>query len=88
MIEHNSIGDADLHLKLKSKELTLGGNRKLKIYGALSCTSGKRMKKENRVFFYSVDEAKLNGFRPCGHCMRTAYLNWKNEPLPSRNRQN
>ncbi|MCG8327386.1 MAG: hypothetical protein MI974_06860 [Chitinophagales bacterium] len=36
------------------------------------------MKKENRVFFTDEKEAIKSGYRPCGHCMRTAYLNWKN----------
>ncbi|MCF2493313.1 hypothetical protein NFI80_06605 [Dyadobacter chenhuakuii] len=31
----------------------------------------------NRVFFNSEKEAMSQGFRPCGHCMREAYLRWK-----------
>lgn len=60
-------------------EIQLAGNRKLKIYGTLSCSSGKRMKTGNRVFFSSADEAVNIGYRPCGHCMKQAYLNWKEE---------
>jgi methylphosphotriester-DNA--protein-cysteine methyltransferase len=59
--------------------MKLAGNRKLRIYGLLSCTSGKRMKQENRVFFASEEQAKQSGFRPCGHCMREKYLNWKSD---------
>ncbi|WP_262902036.1 Ada metal-binding domain-containing protein [Pinibacter aurantiacus] len=59
---------------IRAKEINFGGNAKLKIYGKLSCKSGKRMKRENRVFFHSGEEAILSGYRPCGHCMRKEYL--------------
>jgi methylphosphotriester-DNA--protein-cysteine methyltransferase len=78
MIQHNKINVSELRIKIKNAEICLGGNRKLKIYGTLRCASGKRMKRENRVFFSSEEEAKQNGFRPCGHCMKTDYQNWKN----------
>ncbi len=35
------------------------------------------MKKENRVFFTDEAEALQNNYRPCGHCMRGAYQQWK-----------
>lgn len=59
--------------------LTLGGNRRLKIYGLLSCRSGKRMLTNNRVFFSGEAEAKDLGYRPCGHCMPEAYRRWKTQ---------
>jgi len=43
----------------------------------LHCKAGKRMKRENRVFFGSEKEAILAGFRPCGQCMREKYRIWK-----------
>lgn len=67
----------NLFLKIKSGEIILGGNRKLKIFGCLDCRAGKRMKAENRVFFQDVSEAIALGYRPCGVCMRTEYLVWK-----------
>ena len=70
--------DEDVRSKIRSKEICLGGNRKLKMYGSLHCSSGKKMKMENRVFFVSEKEAVKNGFRPCGHCMKIAYQKWKN----------
>lgn len=73
MIKHHEINGPDLRRKLRQKELCFAGNRKLKIYGTLKCKSGKRMKKENRVFFSAKEEAIEHGFRPCGHCMRTEY---------------
>lgn len=70
MIRHLDIVSPELHRLLKSGGLTLAGNRKLKIYGLLTCGSGKRMKKENRVFFVNEREARRAGYRPCGNCMR------------------
>lgn len=76
MIKHLDISDNDLRKKIRRKEICFGGNRKLNIYGTLQCKSGKRMKRENRVFFASEEEAVKEGFRPCGHCMKTAYKKW------------
>ncbi|QHT67434.1 metal-binding protein [Rhodocytophaga rosea] len=77
MIRHSEIEDADLRLLLKQGQICLGGNSKLKIYGTLSCSSSKQMKRENRVFFTSEKEALQHQFRPCGHCMKQAYQLWK-----------
>ncbi|WP_087093113.1 metal-binding protein [Elizabethkingia anophelis] len=57
MIEHIDISDSELRNKIRRKDILLAGNRKLKIYGTFSCTSGKRMKRENRIFFSSESEA-------------------------------
>lgn len=76
MIKHLDVNDSILRSKIKQKEICFGGNRKLKIYGTLQCKSGKRMKRENRVFFVSENEAIKIGYRPCGHCMKTAYKKW------------
>lgn len=73
MVNHIDIADNNLKKKIRSREISFGGNRKLKIYGKLQCKSGKKMKRENRVFFTSENEATKNDFRPCGHCMKTAY---------------
>lgn len=81
MIRHSEIIDGNLWRKIKQGEINFGGNYKLKIYGILSCKSGKRMKRENRVFFSSDKEAAQQGFRPCAHCMKQKYLNWKNETI-------
>ena len=78
MIHHSEISDAELRVKLKDKTIRFGGNKKDKIYGTLSCASGKRLNKENRVFFISEQEAQQENYRPCGHCMRKKYKKWKN----------
>ncbi|EZH74190.1 metal-binding protein [Aquimarina atlantica] len=78
MILHKEIESIDLRKKIKQQEICFGGNQKLKIYGTLKCRSGKRMKQENRVFFWSENEAKNHGYRPCGHCMKDEYKKWKN----------
>jgi methylphosphotriester-DNA--protein-cysteine methyltransferase len=77
MIQHCEISSRDLRNRIKNQAIRFGGNRKLKIYGTLSCTSGKKMKKENRVFFISEKEALQNGYRPCGRCRKEQYQKWK-----------
>jgi hypothetical protein len=85
MIKHFDLGNITfirnkrLKLLIDEKLVQFGGNTKLKIYGMLDCKSGKRMKPENRVFFESVAEATRLGYRPCGHCMKEAYQEWKDK---------
>jgi methylphosphotriester-DNA--protein-cysteine methyltransferase len=79
MIKHLKTSGIELRKLIKEQQICFGGNEKLKIYGDLKCKSGKRMKKENRVFFVSKDDAIQQGYRPCGHCMKQAYLQWKDE---------
>ncbi|MGO4821282.1 MULTISPECIES: Ada metal-binding domain-containing protein [unclassified Flavobacterium] len=76
MITHNQITDTDLQSKIRTQKITFAGNSKLKIYGTLHCKSGKRLKRENRVFFSDEDQAIQNNFRPCGHCIKTQYQQW------------
>ncbi len=78
MIEHIQIEAKTLHQKIKKGNIVFGGNRKLKIYGTLQCKSGKIMKRKNRVFFNTLEEAQNLGYRPCGHCLKTDYKKWKN----------
>ena len=61
---------------------TLGGHRKLKIYGKLDCPSALRhIAKGNyvkhRVFFSDEETAIAAGYRPCGICMKEEYRKWK-----------
>jgi hypothetical protein len=70
VIEHSKLSAPVVRSLIRKKTITYAGNSPAKIYGTLSCPSGKRMKNENRVFFTSVDEAMTAGFRPCGNCMR------------------
>lgn len=85
MIRHKDLGDKPfarskaLLLKMQSREIVLGGNKNLKIYGRLDCRAGKRMKVENRVFFENETEAINSGYRPCAVCMRKEYLVWKHQ---------
>ncbi len=74
---HTSITDRQLKLMIRNGKIGLAGNRKLKIYGKLGCVSGKRMKRENRIFFEREPEALTLGYRPCGHCMPAAFKKWK-----------
>ncbi|WP_374951646.1 Ada metal-binding domain-containing protein [Mucilaginibacter sp.] len=83
MIAHNSLSGSpylrskELKILIDQYKITFAGNRKLKIYGMLNCSSGKRMKPLNRVFFKSEREAITMGYRPCGQCMRKQYQKWK-----------
>ncbi|MBV8255602.1 MAG: metal-binding protein [Chitinophaga sp.] len=76
MIYHEQLGATTfarskaLLAAIKKGEIRFGGNRKLKIYGTLQCSSGKRMKTVNRVFFVSEDEALSMGYRACKRCMK------------------
>jgi hypothetical protein len=90
MFHHIELTKKELSLLIRKGEIKLGGNKRLKIYGTLSCTTGKRMKKENRVFFQSGDEGIHEGYRACGHCMKTEFGKWKerDELNPSRSSDN
>ena len=76
MTYHIEISDSELFSKIKKQEIVFGGNKQLKIYGTLQCKSGKRMKRKNRVFFNSENDAIKNGYRPCGHCLKIKYDKW------------
>ncbi|MBX2897356.1 MAG: metal-binding protein [Cyclobacteriaceae bacterium] len=76
MFFHSELSKQELRRLLKNQSITVAGNNRLKIYGLLFCKSGKRMKKQNRVFFVSETEALLNGYRPCAKCLRKHYQQW------------
>jgi len=84
MLYHASINNRLLRTFLIKGTIKLAGNQSLRIYGTLACAFGKRMKKENRVFFINETEAIDAGFRPCGHCMHDRYVRWKNSRATSR----
>lgn len=61
---------------------TLGGNKRLKIYGRLDCPSALRHINNShyvkyRVFFRDEETAIEAGYRPCGICMKKEYKKWK-----------
>jgi methylphosphotriester-DNA--protein-cysteine methyltransferase len=82
MLEHYKLTSEEVTLLIRKRQITFGGNKRLKIYGLLQCRSGKRMLRKNRVFFSSVDEATKLGYRPCGHCMKKEYKNRKENNGP------
>lgn len=64
------------------KKGTIGGHKKLKIYGRLDCPSALRQINngkyiQNRVFFINEETAIAAGYRPCAVCMKEKYLIWK-----------
>jgi hypothetical protein len=77
MILHAQIDRAALRALITAGLIQFGGNQRLLIYGTLKCASGKRMQRQNRVFFADAAEAVAQGYRPCGHCQRAAYKTWK-----------
>jgi Metal binding domain of Ada len=83
MVNHIDLGKdqaerrKNLASLIHSGDASLGGYKKARIYGLLSCSSGKRMKTENRVFFKDEKEAIANGYRPCGNCLPEKYKKWK-----------
>ncbi len=61
---------------------TLGGHKKLKIYGRLDCPSANRWVEKGRyvkyrVFFADEKTAIRAGYRPCAICMPDKYKVWK-----------
>jgi methylphosphotriester-DNA--protein-cysteine methyltransferase len=83
MVNHIDLGKdqaerrKNLASLIRSGAVSLGGYKKARIYGLLSCSSGKRMKTENRVFFKNETEAIAHSYRPCGNCMPEKYKKWK-----------
>jgi len=77
MIRHQDISSNKLSALIRNGSIRIADNSHLKIYGLLNCRSGKRMKIKNRVFFKTETEAIQSGFRPCGHCIRDRFLQWK-----------
>lgn len=59
----------------------LGGNRKAKIYGLLTCTAANAALAKGYaqylVFFADEETAIAAGYRPCGRCLRDGYMQWK-----------
>ncbi|MFT3675658.1 MAG: Ada metal-binding domain-containing protein [Chitinophagaceae bacterium] len=81
MQEHLYTTDQAVWRLIHAQQIKWACHKRLRIYGTLRCRSGKRMKRENRVFFMTEKAAQLAGFRPCAHCCHTAYLKWKHDTL-------
>lgn len=77
MIAHKNISPDKLRFFIKDGQIQFAGHCKLKIYGQLKCSSGRRMALHHRVFFSSRYEAETLGYRPCARCMQADYVKWK-----------
>ena len=60
---------------------TLGGHRRLRIYGRLDCPSALRhiaagRYTPHRVFFADEATARAAGYRPCARCLPEQYRAW------------
>jgi len=78
--------DEDGKVYLSKIPGTIGGHKKLKIYGKMDCPSAllyikKGQYVNNRVFFLDEETAIKNNYRPCGKCMKKEYLIWKNKKI-------
>jgi len=61
---------------------TLGGHRRLRLYGRLDCPGARRWLARghyarHRVFFADAATARAAGYRPCAVCLPAAYAAWK-----------
>ena len=77
MHQHEDLTDAQIRTLLRQRQIWFAGNKPLKIMGRLDCKSGKKMKRQNRVFFRWAAEGRSEGYRPCGKCCPLAYQKWK-----------
>lgn len=73
MAKHYRLIGPDGKEFLSPKAGTLGGHRKLKIFGRLDCPSALRWIARGhyvryRVFFRNAAEARAAGYRPCKVC--------------------
>ncbi|MFD4197032.1 Ada metal-binding domain-containing protein [Amycolatopsis thermoflava] len=64
---------------------TLGGHRRLRIYGLLTCPSARRALARghyarHRVFFADERTAVAAGYRPCAVCLPDRYRAWRTSP--------
>lgn len=77
---------------LSPTKCTLGGHRKLKIYGRLDCPSALRyiakgQYVQHRVFFADEETALAAGYRPCAKCLKDRYDLWKAGQLKAQAKQ-
>ncbi|MFJ1973986.1 Ada metal-binding domain-containing protein [Streptomyces sp. NPDC087903] len=61
---------------------TLGGHRRMRLYGRLDCVSALRAIARgqyvaHRVFFLDEASAVAAGYRPCARCLPQQYARWK-----------
>ncbi|MFF7656312.1 Ada metal-binding domain-containing protein [Streptomyces sp. NPDC007983] len=61
---------------------SLGGHRRLRLYGRLDCPSALRAIArghyvKHRVFFVDEATAIAAGYRPCAVCLPQRYARWK-----------
>ncbi|CAL8980965.1 hypothetical protein RHODGE_RHODGE_01237 [Rhodoplanes serenus] len=73
---------ADRRLYESALPGTLGGNRRLRIYGRLDCPSALRWIAKghyvkNRVFFADGATAVAAGYRPCAICLPAEWRRYK-----------
>ncbi|MFD9220624.1 Ada metal-binding domain-containing protein [Streptomyces sp. NPDC060064] len=73
---------ADGHACRSATPGTLGGHRRIRLYGRLDCPSALRAiarggYTRHRVFFADENTAVGAGYRPCAVCLPHQYTRWK-----------
>jgi hypothetical protein len=71
---------ADGQISQSTVKGTLGGNRDLKLYGRLDCSSALRALPgfaAVRVFFADESTTITAGYRPCSNCMKERFKVWR-----------
>lgn len=84
LYNHAELTDDQVRAMLKCGDIKFAGHKGYKVWGLLTCATGKKMKRENRVFFTSQEAAEKNGYRPCGSCQRAAFNRWKSQQKTHR----
>lgn len=60
--------DKDLEGGVEKDDLTVVGSRSGTKYHLLDCPGAQQMKKENKIFFDSIELAKAAGYSPAANC--------------------
>ena len=71
--------NATVRKMIRHGQILFGGNYGQKIYGHLKLTIRTKIEKRLASFFTSMDDVFLQGFRPCGNCMKATYKTCKDE---------
>jgi methylphosphotriester-DNA--protein-cysteine methyltransferase len=81
-MKHYMLIGADGRPYRSTRPGTLGGHRRMRIYGRLDCPSALRALDHggytrHRVFFADEAFAVAAGYRPCARCLPDRYRDWR-----------
>ncbi len=66
----NKISGSEISIAQESENnlYSYCGNKNSKIYHKLSCSSAKKTKEENKIYFKTLEECQNAGYKPCKIC--------------------